>query len=245
VLFQHGFTVPNRCYEQLLRHVASHGFVVVAPQMYPDDPLPIGKGTTRQEADDVLALLDWLPSHLNVLAGVATDMQRLAIAGHSRGGKVVWRVLQQAVDRLGAAVQIDPTDGTLDGTDEVTRQIASFSLPLLIIGAGPNPAGPDGQDFICTLLGFDHVKFFTVSQAPVWHVVAPYARHADMLDDERSDCGAIPLLCAPGMDPPGMRQLTGGLMVALFRAALQGDMEAWSWLTDSASAPVAISIEAK
>src|SRR5512140_1171060 len=34
VVFQHGFMSRNSMYGDVLRHLASHGFVVVAPQMY-------------------------------------------------------------------------------------------------------------------------------------------------------------------------------------------------------------------
>jgi predicted dienelactone hydrolase len=33
VQFQHGFDVRNTCYNQLISHVASYGFIVVAPQV--------------------------------------------------------------------------------------------------------------------------------------------------------------------------------------------------------------------
>jgi predicted dienelactone hydrolase len=33
VQFQHGFDVRNDCYSQLISHVASYGFIVVAPQV--------------------------------------------------------------------------------------------------------------------------------------------------------------------------------------------------------------------
>jgi chlorophyllase len=33
VQFQHGFDVTNSCYSRLIEHVASYGFIVVAPQV--------------------------------------------------------------------------------------------------------------------------------------------------------------------------------------------------------------------
>jgi len=44
VLFQHGFLLSNAYYSEVLRHVASHGFVIVGPQMYPADGWPPSSG---------------------------------------------------------------------------------------------------------------------------------------------------------------------------------------------------------
>jgi predicted dienelactone hydrolase len=33
VQFQHGFLIMNTCYSQLISHIASYGFIVVAPQV--------------------------------------------------------------------------------------------------------------------------------------------------------------------------------------------------------------------
>lgn len=34
LLFFHGFMIPNTSYTQLLQHVASHGYITVAPRVY-------------------------------------------------------------------------------------------------------------------------------------------------------------------------------------------------------------------
>jgi predicted dienelactone hydrolase len=33
VQFQHGFLIMNTCYSQIISHIASYGFIVVAPQV--------------------------------------------------------------------------------------------------------------------------------------------------------------------------------------------------------------------
>ena len=42
-----------------------------------------------------------------------------------------------------------------------------------------------------------------------------------------------------------MRQLTGGMLVSLFRAALQGVTESFDLLSDEAAAPIDITIDSK
>uniref|UniRef100_J3N2Q9 Uncharacterized protein n=1 Tax=Oryza brachyantha TaxID=4533 RepID=J3N2Q9_ORYBR len=56
VLFLHGYLANNSFYSQLLEHVASHGFVVVGPQLYAIS----GPGTT-DEINSAAAVINWLP----------------------------------------------------------------------------------------------------------------------------------------------------------------------------------------
>ena len=58
-----------------------------------------------------------------------------------------------------------------------------------------------------------------------------------MLNDDRSDCGLICVVCSSGPDPAGVRRLIAGQMTAFFRGTLQGDLEMPAILTDSAIAP--------
>jgi hypothetical protein len=58
-----------------------------------------------------------------------------------------------------------------------------------------------------------------------------------VLNDDRSDCGLICLVCSSGPDPAGVRRLIAGQMTAFFRGTLQGDVEALAILTDARLAP--------
>jgi chlorophyllase len=97
VIFHHGFVLPTNFYSTLLHHLASWGFVVVAPALYNTmGGSPFGHIDPKEEilrARDVLA---WSQgSSLNqTLQGnpetsnVSADPQRVVVVGHSRGGKV-------------------------------------------------------------------------------------------------------------------------------------------------------------
>ena len=50
VVFQHGFLSRNDYYDEILSHVAGHGFVVVAPQMYEPGLGVLFGNPTAQEA---------------------------------------------------------------------------------------------------------------------------------------------------------------------------------------------------
>ncbi|GJP42662.1 hypothetical protein CLOM_g2201, partial [Closterium sp. NIES-68] len=60
LLFQHGFAAKTHFYSQLLSRIASHGFIVVAPQMYPF----IGRSNTRPEMRGSVRVITWMRKNL-------------------------------------------------------------------------------------------------------------------------------------------------------------------------------------
>ena len=72
VIFQHGFTASIKGYETISTHLASHGFVVVLPQMYP----PGGGGgepTPEDEASLGVQIISWLEANVNSFIPVTAD----------------------------------------------------------------------------------------------------------------------------------------------------------------------------
>lgn len=216
VVFQHGFMARNDYYDDILGHVASHGFVVVAPQMYEPGLAPLlGNPTAAEEAELAARLLDWLPAHLSMAAGVTARCDRLGLAGHSRGGKVAWLVAQANPFRLSGIAGVDPGDGTGGPRGDQPRAIQgplSFSFPSFVLGSGLG-----GE---CAPTGDNHVQFYAASPAPAWHIVALDYGHGDMLDEPQATTAAA--LCNSNPDRAAMRQLTGGALAAFFSEALQG-----------------------
>jgi len=239
LVFQHGFMLRNSCYDTILRHVAGHGFVVVAAQMYEPGLGPLfGRPTAAEEADTLRALLEWLPGRLGEIAGVSVRTDRLGLAGHSRGGKVVWLALSQEADLAQAVAGVDPVDGTggpFGNQPRVIQGPFSLQMPSLVIGTGLGGS--------CAPEGDNHEQFYAASPSPAWHVIATEQGHADMLDAECA--GPSEAICASGDDREAMVRLTGGLLVAFLRGSLQGDPSAYAWLTDTISAPTPIVAEAR
>ncbi|WVZ54762.1 hypothetical protein U9M48_005513 [Paspalum notatum var. saurae] len=118
VVFLHGFNIINSYYESLLSHVASHGFIAVAPQdiyissssmhvsSVHDDALQLYCMTLDpndlKDIDATRQLTAWFADEEQGLAhvltnifhlqGVKPDLSRLALAGHSRGGDTAFAV---------------------------------------------------------------------------------------------------------------------------------------------------------
>jgi dienelactone hydrolase len=85
IVFSHGANGKPTGYRLLLRHLASEGFVVLAPH-HPDRTAQGDEATER--VDDVTYLLDHLPAVAGRLAPATIDAKRVGVAGHSFGAFV-------------------------------------------------------------------------------------------------------------------------------------------------------------
>lgn len=239
VVFQHGFMTRNSAYDEILQHVASHGFVVVAPQVYEPGIGPLlGNPTAAAEAELAGDVLGWIPQRLHEVIGFDARADRIGIAGHSRGGKVAWLMATADPGRFLAIAGVDPVDGAGGPLGNQARAVQgpfSFSIPTLVIGTELGGS--------CAPTGDNHVQFYAASQSPAWHVVALNQGHADMLDE--AEAKAASAFCASGPDRASTQRLTGGLLTAFFRAALQDDASSYQYLSDEAATPIPVLAERK
>jgi len=234
VQFHHGFTLQNHFYSQLMAHIASHGFIVVAPQMY-----TYSGSDATQEITEAASILNWLPKGLlpslpNTFFNHKPNFTKVALAGHSRGGKVVFGLalgLHPSHLRYSALIALDPVDGM--GVNQQTQPpILTFSesslrtgVPILLLGTG---LGPIRKNFLfppCAPEGVSHRAFFSDCEAPVYQLVASQHGHMDFLND---DCGGAigklsSFVCRNGPSRLPMRRFSGGVMVAFLQAALFGE----------------------
>lgn len=233
VMFQHGFMVRNAAYDEILQHLASHGFVVIAPQMYePGLSALMGRPTGTEEAQLAGEILRWLPGNLDRAIGYTARTDRVGVAGHSRGGTVAWSLASAHPSVIGALAGVDPVGR---GGPRVKSSTLPVGIPSMILGAGRGGG--------CAPEGRNHVQFYEASPSPAWHIVALDHGHGDMLDDREAALAAW--FCASGPDRAGMRRLTAGLLTALFRGALQENPDAWLDLSRTEAFPVAASVESK
>ncbi|CAN6561257.1 unnamed protein product [Malus baccata var. baccata] len=234
ILLHHGFYLRNYFYKELLQHIASHGFIAVAPQLCGVVP-PCGP----EEVESGAKVINWLPKGLQPLLpeNVVADFTKFALAGHSRGGKTAFAIA------LGLLIGIDPVAGanrycrTRPRILTYSPQSFDLSIPIMVIGAGLGPVfgailaqQPEGKNACmskpCAPDGVNHKDFFYECKPPCAHFVVKDYGHMDMLDDDpQGMVGAVSgCMCKNGTGPKElMRKTVGGLVVAFLNAYLNGD----------------------
>ncbi|XP_025884488.1 chlorophyllase-2 isoform X3 [Solanum lycopersicum] len=85
LLFFHGFRLQPDSYKSLLLHISSHQYIAVAPKF--------SLMTSRCEVKTAKKVAEWLSAKkLNSVLPekVFPDIQKVAVSGHSRGGKTAF-----------------------------------------------------------------------------------------------------------------------------------------------------------
>ncbi|CAG7861748.1 unnamed protein product [Brassica rapa] len=234
VMLLHGYLLYNSFYSQLMLHVSSHGFIVIAPQLY-----SIAGPDTMDEIKSTVEIIDWLSAGLNhfLPPQVTPNLSKLALSGHSRGGKTAFAVALKKFGyssdlKISALIGIDPVDGMGKGKQTpppvLTYEPNSFDLDkmhVLVIGSGLGEISPNLLFPPCAPPGVNHRDFFQECQGPAWHFVAKDYGHLDMLDDDTEGIrGKIShYLCKNGEERRPMRRFVGGSIVAFLMAYLEGD----------------------
>ncbi|XP_048137026.1 chlorophyllase-2-like isoform X2 [Rhodamnia argentea] len=243
-------------HSQLIQHVSSQGLIVVAPQLYTCS----GCDSTK-EINAAAATTNWLSQGLAAVLPplVRPNLAKLALAGHSRGGKDAFAlVLGKSSTPLTlpftALLGIDPVDGmgTWCGNIQTKPPVLTYvaqsfdlKMPVMVVGSG---LGEDKKYNVlpaCAPKGLNHVDFFEECRPPACHIVAKRYGHMDMLDDETNGVkGVATCMCQSGSSREPMRRLVGGVAVAFLRAYLERDDRDLMALKDTPDiAPVEITVE--
>ncbi|KAL8522033.1 hypothetical protein ACS0TY_012257 [Phlomoides rotata] len=169
LLFCHGFHLSNTWYTTLLQHIASHGYIVIAPQFY-----------------GIIAIS--IPEEVDIAAeeNVTGDADNLALSGHSRGGKTAFALaLGRKVGRdnkFKALIGIDPVAGAAPSSrplPEILEYIPrcfNMSIPVAVIGTEYGnqsnglvlPFAPDGVN---------HSGFYNESKPPACYFLTRACGH--------------------------------------------------------------------
>ncbi|KAK2980644.1 hypothetical protein RJ640_011452 [Escallonia rubra] len=234
LVFLHGYLFYNTFYSQLLKHVASHGFIVVAPQLY-----SVAGPDATAEIQSTAAVTNWLPDGLDdsLPPDVHPNLSRLALSGHSRGGKAAFALVLNKVPKsatslkFSALIGVDPVDG-MDKGKQTPPPVLSYiprsfdlHMPVLVIGSGLGDVKKNPLFPACAPKGVNHKEFFSECREPACHLVARDFGHVDMLDDDTKGIRgkASYCLCKNGKSREPMRRFVGGITVAFLRAYLEGN----------------------
>lgn len=238
--FQHGFTYKDYYYDDIIIHLASHGFIVISSQSN-HGTAGIGGDTTTVEADKVISLINWLKENLQSKISVTADFENFGLSGHSRGGKVSNRILNKKPEIAKGFFGVDPVDSgsPVDNSDPLSlNDPVQFKGESFFLGT---ELGPEGGMMACAPEGENSTTFYERFPAPSHHIIAAGVGHADMVDpDDISACGLNCSVCKSSGSSELNQQLIhyiGGLMVAFFNFTLKGQSQYENLLNDSSTHP--------
>ncbi|GKE02962.1 chlorophyllase-2, chloroplastic [Tanacetum coccineum] len=246
----HGYLLYNSFYSQLSHHIASHGFILVVPQLYS----VTGPDATK-EVEYVAEITHWLPQGLPKLlpSQVNANHKKLGLAGHSRGGKVAFalalnRLKMELKLKYSALIGIDPVDGMDKGKQTPPKVLNyvphSFNLemPVMVIGSGLGEVRKNPLFPACAPKGVNHEDFYNECCKPACYFVAKDYGHLDMLDNETKGIRgkSTHCLCKNGKSREPMRRFVGGAVVSFLKAYLGGDFSHLMAIKAAENAPVVL-----
>ncbi|GJM99598.1 hypothetical protein PR202_ga16718 [Eleusine coracana subsp. coracana] len=244
----HGFCLQNHFYEQVLKHIASFGFIMVAPQFHISMMSIIG------DNDDIAAtaqVTDWLPEGLPPVLpkGVEPNLSKIALAGHSRGGHTAFALALghgKTNLKFSALIGLDPVAGKGKSSHMppkiLTYNPSSFdiAMPILVIGTG---LGEEKKNIFCPPCapnGVNHREFYNECKPSCYYFVTKDYGHLDMLDDDAPRF--MTCLCKDGNNCKDiMRRTVAGIMVAFLKTVLnEEDSDLSVILKDPGLAPTTL-----
>ncbi|KAK4441476.1 Chlorophyllase-1 [Sesamum alatum] len=262
LLFCHGFMLRNTWYSDLLRHVASHGYIVVAPKFYGVIPISI-----PEEVKRAAQVTGWLPTGLPLVLPekVNPDIDNLALVGHSRGGETAFALALGRTEqksrkkkapssirddvshpsKFKAVIGVDPVAGyspSIRPPPKILEYIPrcfNMSIPVAVIGTGYGNQPlrlmpPAAPD------GVNHSEFFNESKPPACYFLAKDYGHCDMLDERYAYM--MSYMVKSGKGPRDlMRKCVGGIVVAALKSYLGGSDDDLNAIVDDPTiAPITL-----
>jgi pimeloyl-ACP methyl ester carboxylesterase len=236
LLFAPGFRIPSSAYADLLAHVASWGFVAVRA----DPEAPLFNTSHPEMVLDLRAVLDDLlvPAALPI----AVDGGRVALAGHSLGGKLA--VMVAGADaRVGAVYAFDPVNSAGGSTGQpniLPQGIAAQTIPFGFAGELLDGSGSFQN---CAPLALNYQTFFNAaaSSPAAYEWTLDGASHTDFVTNI-DECGLACRFCRDGtLDTAVTHAFMRASTVAFLRTYLLEEPGLCRWLTgDEVPLPISL-----
>jgi chlorophyllase len=185
------------------------------------------------EIRDAIHVLKWIQANIECALSLGVpetkpDLSKLALVGHSRGGKVVFSMGIQlnGTIPISTIIGLDPVDGDRQGIQTeppvltFKENTLNMTLPTLIVGTR---RGSKNWPFFppCAPEKVSHNEFYKDLIEPVYHfVVAKEYGHMDFLDDAvceltRLECMGLECMGTVG-SRARMSRFAGVILVAFF-----------------------------
>lgn len=250
IVFAHGLGSMRRQSASYTQHLASHGYIVAAPD-FPSSNLSTPGGprlaAVVNQPGDVSFVIDSLladnAGEGGLLSGTI-DAQAIGVSGHSLGGLTSLLTIYGPFrdGRVRAAVAVSPPGCFLSPS-----VVGDTTVPLMVVGGSRdlivNPASiraaydqANRPRYFVELAGADHVRFADIDLEdaqvvshlpPGGQLAADAVEVAQQIGGSAAACADLqPLGDEPLMAPDRQRQLLREFALPFFDAYLKGTTEA-------------------
>lgn len=259
ILFLHGFSIPNTSYSDLFKFIASHGYIIVAPgQTLVGFLTSLCICSAVSEVEDAAETANWINENkgenlqLVLPLDVFPDIENVALAGHSKGGKAAFALaLGHATTSLKfkALIGLDPVAGP-DNANRLEPKILNYipqnfkmGMPVALIGTGLGDDGCCGCFPPAAPWGCNHPFFFNECKPPTCYFVAKDFGHMDMVNDWLVRLSGM-FVCKTGNGSKvDMRRACGGIFVAFLKAYMFDNAQDLTTIVDSPNSVAPIRLD--
>jgi len=230
VLFAPGFQIPSASYSDWATHLATWGFIAVRAD-------PVG-GLPPNHVAMSLDLRDVLDDLLAPAAlPVSVDVSRVALSGHSLGGKLALMAASGDA-RVRTLFVLDPINGggpggyTTEQPNIVPQPMGSLAVPIGVLGELLDSTSSSGGQ-ACAPTAVNYQTLFQAATASprAYEWTLAGASHIDFVTNQ-DQCGFACTFCNPRTLPLAQTHaFMRASAVAFLRNSLQGESGLCPWLT--------------
>lgn len=189
-----GGLIDANFYSQMMEHIASHGFIILAPYKW------IGFPQSEYQAQWMVEILQWAEENLHQKlsengfnSDLEIDYETMFLMGHSSGSHIGINFMKLGCHSIKGLVLISPVDGVdpfgfVDDFCITPGESLPFTVPTLLLTAGYDsvPGINIVGDIIpsCAPPDLSNMRFYEALQGPVWLNNATQFGHVDFMNPE-------------------------------------------------------------
>lgn len=232
VIISPGFQLGLSQYRSYCEHFASWGYFTVIRELgasaFGIDHPALG--------EDLAAFVDALTAGDSPYAA-HLDPGRVALAGHSLGGKLSFLAAADLAATGGAVeavigfdpVDMDPPAGFGVGVSVVPERGADLTMPVLVLGETLDADPVFALGPACAPAEENYTQYYDAASDAAVEVTVLDADHIDWVDDP--NCGLACSICQPGTaDAAEVGALSRRTALAFLRLHLEGDASMAWWV---------------
>jgi len=252
-----GGVITATAYDAVMRHIASHGYIVLGMWAVSADP----GGNFAGEW--MVGMYDWVNTNLEnrlhadgVSGHMRLDKDSSFLWGHSAGAHVFVEFMKHHCSSVKGSILFSPVDGfdpfgLVDMYAVTPGEYLNYDTPTLVLmtGLDNTPGFNMIGDIVpaCAPEDLSNLRFYDALAGPTWLVNATAYGHADCLEDFYYNTLLVTHFCSTDstQDREIYKYFVGGEIVAFIKATLDGECEYLQYIEDPAMMPVVATAQKK